>query len=82
MGVLDLATGKLHTPQLTVVRKVKGEPKPENLVETQVTAIKDDQEALKAIQKGRVGPSVRSRVTWPGAPQPRIADVAAAVMRL
>jgi len=63
MGALDLATGKLRTPQQTVVRKYKGEPKPENLVETQVTAIEDDQEALKAIQEGRTRPSARPRLT-------------------
>jgi hypothetical protein len=68
MGVLDLATGKLRTPQLTVIRKYKGEPKPENLVETEVTAIEDDQAAIKAIQEGRTRPYMRPRVTWPGAP--------------
>jgi hypothetical protein len=65
MGALDLATGKLRTPQRTVVRKYKGEPKPENLVETQVTTTEDDAEALEAIRKGRTRPPPRSRVTEP-----------------
>ena len=56
MGALDLATGKLHTPQQTVVRKYKGAPTPENLVETQVTSTQDDEEALKAIREGRTKP--------------------------
>jgi hypothetical protein len=63
MGALDLATGKMRTPQRTVVRKYKGEPKPENLVETQVTTTEDDEEALAAIRKGRTQPPQRSRVT-------------------
>jgi hypothetical protein len=65
MGALDLATGKLRTPQRTVVRKYKGEPKPENLVETKVTRTEDDDEALKAIREGRTRPPDRSRVTEP-----------------
>jgi hypothetical protein len=65
MGALDLATGKLRTPQRTVVRKYKGEPKPENLVETQVTTTEDDEEALKAIREGRTRPLNRPRLTEP-----------------
>src|ERR1700730_8277279 len=65
MGALDLATGKLRTPQRTVVRKYKGEPKPENLVETQVTTTEDDEAALEAIRKGRTRPPERSRITEP-----------------
>jgi hypothetical protein len=65
MGALDLATGKLRTPQRTVVRTYKGEPKPENLVETKVTTTEDDAEALEAIRKGRTQPSNRSRITEP-----------------
>src|SRR5438105_8030175 len=65
MGALDLATGKLRTPQRTVVRKYKGEPKPENLQETQVTTTEDDEEALEAIRKGRTQPPHRSRLTEP-----------------
>jgi hypothetical protein len=65
MGALDLATGKLRTPQRTVVRKYKGEAKPENLVETQVTTTEDDEEALEAIRKGRTTPPNRSRITEP-----------------
>jgi hypothetical protein len=63
MGALDLATGKLRTPQRTVVRKYKGEPKPENLLETQVTTTEDDEAALEAIRKGRARPPERPRVT-------------------
>ncbi len=63
MGALDLATGKLRTPQRTVIRKYKGEPKPENLVETQVTTTEDDEAALEAIRKGRTRPPERPRVT-------------------
>ena len=65
MGALDLATGKLRTPQRTVIRKYKGEPKPENLVETQVTTTEDDEAALEAIRKGRTRPPSRRRVTEP-----------------
>ena len=65
MGALDLATGKLRTPQRTVVRKYKGEPKPENLVETQVTTTEDDEAALEAIRKGRTRPAERPRITAP-----------------
>jgi hypothetical protein len=65
MGALDLATGKLRTPQRTVVRKYKGEPKPENLVETQVTTTETDEEALEAIRKGRTQPRDRPRITEP-----------------
>ncbi len=65
MGALDLATGKLRTPQRTVVRKYKGEPKPENLVETQVTTTEDDDAALDAINKGRSRPRDRQRITEP-----------------
>jgi hypothetical protein len=65
MGALDLATGKMRTPQRTVVRKYKGEPKAENLVETQVTATEDDEAALAAIRQGRTRPPARARVTEP-----------------
>ena len=54
---------KLPTPQRTVVRKDKGEPKPENLVETQVTTTEDDEAALEAIRKGRRRPPARPRIT-------------------
>jgi hypothetical protein len=63
MGTLDLATGKQRTPQRTVVRTYKGEPKPENLVETKVTTTEDDEAALEAVQKGRTRPSTRPRLT-------------------
>ena len=43
----------------------KGEPKPENLVETQVTTTEDDEVALDAIRKGRTQRPARSRVTEP-----------------
>ncbi len=65
MGALDLATGKLRTPQRTVVRKYKGEPKPENLVETKVTTTEEDEAALEAIRQGRTQPSQRPRITEP-----------------
>jgi hypothetical protein len=63
MGALDLATGKLRTPQRTVIRKYKGEPKAENLVETQVTTTEDDEAALEAIRKGRTRPPAHPRIT-------------------
>jgi hypothetical protein len=66
MGALDLATGKMRTPQRTVIRKYKGELKPENLVETQVTTTEDDPEALEEIRKGRTRPSDRPRNTDAG----------------
>jgi hypothetical protein len=65
MGALDLATGKTRTPQRTVVRRYKGEPKPENLVETQVTTTEDDEAALEKIRKGRARPKERPRITEP-----------------
>ena len=65
MGALDLATGKMRAPQRTVVRKYKGEPKAENLVETQVTTTEDDEAALEAIRQGRTRPPARPRVTEP-----------------
>ncbi len=65
MGALDLATGKQRTPQRTVVRTYKGEPKPENLVETKVTTTEDDEAALEEIRKGRTRPRERSRMTEP-----------------
>jgi hypothetical protein len=65
MGALDLATGKMHSPQQTVVRKYKGEPTPENLVETQVTSTEDDEKALEAIRKGRVRPPEHQRNLQP-----------------
>jgi hypothetical protein len=65
MGALDLATGKMRTPQRTVVRKYKGEPKPENLTETQVTSTEDDQAALDSIRQGRTRPLNRARITEP-----------------
>jgi hypothetical protein len=61
MGGLDLATGKLRTPQRKVVRKYMGEPKAENLVETQVTTTEDDEAALEAIRQGRAQPLDHSR---------------------
>jgi len=51
--------GKLRTSQRTVARKDKGQPKPENLVETQVTTTEDDEAALDAIRKGRRRPPAR-----------------------
>jgi hypothetical protein len=65
MGALDLATGKVRTPQRTVIRKFKGEPKAENLTETQVTTTEDDEAALKAIREGRTRLPERSRITEP-----------------
>lgn len=65
MGALDLATGKMHTPQRTVVRKYKGQPTPENLVETQVTSTEDDEQALEAIRKGRTKPPEHERNLQP-----------------
>jgi hypothetical protein len=62
MGALDMATGKLRTPQRNVVRKYKGEPKPENLVETRVTTTEDDDAALEAIRQGRTAPPNRPRL--------------------
>lgn len=61
MGALDMATGKLHTPQKTVVRTYKGAATPENLVETKVTTTEDDEAALEAIREGRTKPPERGR---------------------
>jgi hypothetical protein len=66
MGALDLATGKLRTPQRTVVRKFRGEPVAENLVETQVTTMEDDPNALDDIRKGRTRRGDRQRTVEPG----------------
>ena len=65
MGALDLATGKMRSPQKTVVRTYKGEPKPENLLETKVTTTEDDEAALAAIREGRTQLRGRSRITEP-----------------
>ena len=48
-----------------MVRTYKGEAKPENLVNTQVTTTEDDEEALKAIKEGRTRPPNRPRLTEP-----------------
>ena len=45
--IMDIATGEIHAPQRSVVRKYKGEPEPENLETTEVTATETDLEALK-----------------------------------
>jgi hypothetical protein len=45
--IMDIATGEIHAPQRSVVRKYKGEPNPENLESTEVTATEIDLEALK-----------------------------------
>ncbi len=45
--IMDIATGEIHAPQRSVVRKYKGEPKPENLETTEVTATEIDLEALE-----------------------------------
>jgi hypothetical protein len=65
MGALDLVTGKMRTPQKTVVRTYKGEAKPENLTETKVTTTQDDEEALKAIREGRTRSGPRPRIPAP-----------------
>ena len=65
MGALNLATGTPATPQQTVVRTYKGEPRPENLVETKVTTTEDDEAALKAIHEGRLKPPERQRNLQP-----------------
>jgi len=70
MGALDMATGQLHTPQRTVVRKYKGEPTTENLVESEVTTTEDDQAALEAIRKGRTPPPDRPRTNEPAQENP------------
>jgi hypothetical protein len=57
MGAFDLATGKMRTPQRTVVRTYKSE----NLVETKVTTTEDDEAALEAIRQGRARPPARFR---------------------
>ncbi len=70
MGALDLATGKLRTPQETEVRKYKGEPKSENLLYTTVTRTKDDEAALEEIRKGRTQLPTRPRITEPAPTNP------------
>ncbi len=49
--VLDIATGEIHAPQRTVVKRYKGEPTPENLESTEVTSTETDFDALKDAQK-------------------------------
>lgn len=49
--VLDIATGEIHAPQRTVVKRYKGAATPENLEETEVTSTETDQEALKEAEK-------------------------------
>jgi hypothetical protein len=61
MAVLDLASGKLRTPQRTVVRTYNGEPTTRNLVKTEVTTTEDDEAALDAIEKGRTRLPPRER---------------------
>ena len=51
----------MRTPQRMVVRTYKGEPSAANLVETKVTTVENDEEALKAIRDGRTMPVDRSR---------------------
>jgi hypothetical protein len=63
MGTLDLATGKARTPQKTVVQTYKGEPKGENLIETKITRIVDDEATLEAIREGRAALPGRARIT-------------------
>jgi hypothetical protein len=63
MAVVDLATGKMRTPQRTVERTYNGEAKSENLVQTKVTTTEDDPAALEAIQTGRTQPAERPRLT-------------------
>jgi hypothetical protein len=47
--IMDIATGEIHAPQRSVVRKYKGLPEPENLETTEVTATETDLEALKKV---------------------------------
>lgn len=49
--VLDIATGEIHAPQRTVVKRYKGAPIPENLEETEVTSTETDLDALKDAEK-------------------------------
>ena len=64
LAALDLATGKPQTPERTVVRRYKGESRPENLVETTITSTEPDMKALEAIRKGqRQPPPPRRRIT-------------------
>ena len=46
--ILDIATGEIHAPQQTVVKRYKGAPTPENLESTEITATEIDVDALKA----------------------------------
>jgi hypothetical protein len=46
--ILDIATGEIHAPQRSVVKKYKGESKEENLVSTEVTTTETDTDALKS----------------------------------
>jgi hypothetical protein len=45
--------------------KSKGDPKPENFMETQGTQTEDDEIALKAIREGRTRPPERLPVAEP-----------------
>ncbi len=51
MTVLDIATGEIHAPQRTVVKRYKGAPSPENLEETEITSTETDVDALKDAEK-------------------------------
>lgn len=51
MTVLDIATGEIHAPQRTVVKRYKGAPTPENLEETEITSTETDVDALKDAEK-------------------------------
>jgi hypothetical protein len=64
MATLDLATGKVRTPQRTVVRQYKGEPTTQNLETTTVTITEDDDSALEAIRNGRTRPIDQDRTTY------------------
>src|SRR5262249_22006157 len=45
--VLDIATGEIHAPQRSVVKKYKGDPKDGVLETTEITTTETDEEKLK-----------------------------------
>lgn len=64
--VLDIATGEIHAPHRTVVKRYKGEPVAENLESTEVTTTEVDPDALQdaanfRLDRERTEPSTINR---------------------
>jgi hypothetical protein len=50
--IMDIATGEIHAPKRTVLKKYDGAPKEENLVSTEVTVVETDTDALNKTDFG------------------------------